>query len=34
MREIKYQTETLNVDIACKPLNSVHFGGGEGVKLY
>ena len=28
MREIKYQTETLNTDIACKPLNSVHFGGG------
>lgn len=28
MREIKYQMETLNTDIACKPLNSAHFGGG------
>ena len=28
MREIKYQTETLNADIACKPLNSASFGGG------
>ena len=32
MREIKYQTETLNTDIACKPLNSVHFGGGARCK--
>ena len=32
MREIKYQTETLNTDIACKPLNSAHFGGGARCK--